>query len=437
MTAPLVVSFWMRGAFTLVDTIYAATIGDAAVAAIGLTVPFEFLMIAVWIGLSTGLTSCLSRAMGAHRGAQIRQYLAASLRLVLIISPAFVVMGGAIALAAPRMELADDVYRSFRIYGATLIAGGALTSFWSIIPDSVVKAHQDTRSTMWAGILSNVVNVTLNTLFLFVFHWGVFGIALSTVLGRIAGLVYAQARARAHEQRREASGLDVVGGEDPAPYRSILALAIPSSLTFALMAGETAVINALLAVGKHATEAIAAYSIFHRVVLFTLNPIIAASVALLPYSARRFGERNIAGVRQGLRQVGIATIAYSVLLVAPVVYPSAPWIARRLAETPVTVEYTIFVLRTVPFACLLGAPFLFLRPIFEGMQRGAPGLVMAGLRYVILTPLAAWIGIVVAERWNQPGLYGLAIGLLAAAAATSAVFSVWLHRTLEARALEA
>ena len=101
-----------------------------------------------------------------------------------------------------------------------------------------------------------------------------------------------------------------------------------------------------------------------------------------------------------------------------------------------TVEYTVFVLRTVPFACLLGAPFLFLRPIFEGMQRGTPGLVMAGLRYVILTPLAAWLGILVAASLGRPGLYGLAIGLLAAAAATSLVFSVWLHRALEAKARE-
>jgi len=431
MTGPLVVSFWMRAAFTLVDTIYAATIGDAAVAAIGLTVPFEFLMIAFWIGLSTGLTSCLSRALGAHRGAQIRQYLKATRKLVSLVSPVFVLLGGAIALVAPRLELAPDVARSFQIYGVTLIAGGALTSFWSIIPDSVIKAHQDTRSTMWAGILSNVVNVTLNTLFLFVFHWGLFGIAFSTVLGRIAGLAYASALARRHERRRKASGQDVVSGEDPTPYRSILALAVPSSLTFALMAAETAVINGLLATGKHATEAIAAYSIFHRIIIFALNPIIAASVALLPYSALRFGEQNFAGIRRGLRQIGMATVAYTVVLVAPTVYPAAPWIARRLAESPITVEYTTFVLRTVPFACLLGAPFLLLRPIFEGMQRGTPGLVMAGLRYIVLTPLAAWLGILVAESQGHPGLYGLAIGLLVAAAASSFVFSVWLHRSLE------
>ena len=51
MAAPLVVSFWMRALFTFVDAIYAASVGDAAVAAIGLSFPFEFLMIAIWVVL--------------------------------------------------------------------------------------------------------------------------------------------------------------------------------------------------------------------------------------------------------------------------------------------------------------------------------------------------------------------------------------------------
>src|SRR5262245_40356555 len=87
MAAPLVVSFWMRSLFTFVDTIYASTLGDASVAAIGLSLPFEFLMIAVWVGLSTGLTSNLARAMGARPGDRIRQYLGSTWISVLAIVP--------------------------------------------------------------------------------------------------------------------------------------------------------------------------------------------------------------------------------------------------------------------------------------------------------------------------------------------------------------
>src|SRR5262245_65512812 len=87
MAVPLVISFWMRSLFTFVDTIYAATLGDASVAAIGLSIPFEFLMIAVWVGLSTGLTSNLARAMGARPGDRIRQYLGSTWISVLAIVP--------------------------------------------------------------------------------------------------------------------------------------------------------------------------------------------------------------------------------------------------------------------------------------------------------------------------------------------------------------
>ena len=166
MAAPLVVSFWMRAAVTLVDTVFASFLGDAAVAAIGLTIPLEFLMIAAWVGLSTGLTSVLSRAMGSREHATVEQHLRVGRRLVWMVSPLFTILGLAIWILAPRLGLEPDPARSFQIYGTVLIGGSAFTTFWSIIPDSLIKAHQDTRSTMWAGIWTNLINVSLNTLFL-------------------------------------------------------------------------------------------------------------------------------------------------------------------------------------------------------------------------------------------------------------------------------
>jgi Na+-driven multidrug efflux pump len=430
MAAPLVVSFWMRAAITLVDTIYAALVGDAAVAAVGLTIPLEFMMIAVWVGLSTGLTSNLSRAMGAEQHAKVAQYIGVSWRMVAAVAPLFTLVAVGVWAVAPHMGLDPEVGRGFRIYGTVLIGGSAFTTFWSIIPDSLIKAHHDTRSTMWAGIWSNVINLGLNTLFIFVFGWGLFGIALSTVLGRIGGLIYSIVRARHHESLR----LAAVGGDfrtlDPAPGRSILDLAVPSSLTFALMATESAFVNALLARMAHATEAIAAYSIYYRMVLFAFQPVIASSVAMLPYAARLLGTGDHAGVRRGLRQIGAANAVYSLIIVGPAMFLGGPWIARRLAESPLTADYTQVALRLVPLACLVGAPFLLCRPVFEAMQQGRPGLIMALLRYIGLTAPLSWVGIQLARRAGVAELYGLMIGLLFAAALSSGLFAVWLRQAL-------
>ncbi len=437
MSAPLMVSFVMRSAFTFVDTIYAAILGDAAVAAIGLTFTFEFVMVAFWIGLSTGLTSVLSRSIGAREGKKIEQYLSAAWRLVWFVSPMFLFAGIAIWIVTPRLnewfpgiQLDTETLQAFRIYGTVLIGGSAFTQFWSVIPDSIIKAHQDTRSTMWAGIWSNVANLALNTLFLFVFGWGIFGIAFSTVIGRIAGLVYAMKKASDHEARRLAEGSDINLDQDPNPYKPILALAVPASITFILMAGETAVVNGFLAGSPDSTSAIAAYSIYYRIMTFAAMPMIAISVAMLPFAAKRIGERDGAGLNQGLKQSAVVAIIYAIGIMTPAVWLWGDRLAAWLSESPLTAEYAAFGLQVVPIASLMFAPFLLCRPVFEAMGRGRPGLYIAILRYVVLTWPAAYIGIQVARNMGQPDLYGILIALVGIAGVSSAMLAAWLRIVL-------
>jgi MATE family, multidrug efflux pump len=432
MAAPLVVSFWMRALFTFVDTAYAAYLGDAAVAAIGLSIPLEFLMIACWVGVSTGLTSCLSRAMGAREGAKIEQLLATSRRIIWALIPIFGALALGVVVWAPHMRLDSQVASMFRIYAGVLVGGSAFTAFWSILPDSIVKAHHDTRSTMWAGIWSNLINVALNTLFTFVFHWGIFGIAFSTVVGRFGGLVYALRKAAMHEAARKASDFDTSPALDPAPLRSISRLAIPAALTYSLMAVESSLVNWLLAGQPDDTSQIAAYGIYYRVLMFAMMPFIAASVAVLPFAARRFGEGRIGEIRNALRQLWIVSGAYCLVILAPALLMGGPALARLLAESPVTARLTASVLLMVPLACLVTVPLQLCRPVFEGLQRGGPGLVMAILRYVVLALPCAPLGMVAALRLGWPALYGIVAGLMVASAASSTLFLAWMRRALGA-----
>src|SRR5512145_1224409 len=102
LAAPLVVSFWLRAAFTWVDTAYAAALkgveglSDASIAAIGLTFPFEFLMIACWVGTSNGLTSRFAAAMGSRQGERMEQLKRATRRIIHVLCAAFVLVAAGI-----------------------------------------------------------------------------------------------------------------------------------------------------------------------------------------------------------------------------------------------------------------------------------------------------------------------------------------------------
>jgi len=181
---------------------------------------------------------------------------------------------------------------------------------------------------------------------------------------------------------------------------------------------------------RHATEAIAAYSIYYRIVLFALQPVIATAVALLPYAAVRIGAGDFRGVLRGVREAMWGVAIYSVAVLGPLLGLLAPWIAARLAESEVTLRYTTFALRAVPLACMAGAPFLICRPVFEAMNRGRPGLIVAALRYLVLTAPLAWGGMQLAVRIDYPSLYGLIAGTLVAGLIPSVVFVIWLRSTL-------
>ncbi|MEM7518854.1 MAG: MATE family efflux transporter, partial [Planctomycetota bacterium] len=172
MAAPLVVSFVLRDLLTLIDYPFASRLGaegsglgEASLAALGLTQPIVFLMIACWVGASNGLTARLSAAMGAGEGERVDQLKRAAMRIQFVLIAVFLAVAVGIWFFADRLGLDPLVEKQFRIYATVFVASRAVTSFGSILPDSLVKAHHDTKSTMWAGLISGISNFVLNVLF--------------------------------------------------------------------------------------------------------------------------------------------------------------------------------------------------------------------------------------------------------------------------------
>jgi Na+-driven multidrug efflux pump len=158
-------------------------------------------------------------------------------------------------------------------------------------------------------------------------------------------------------------------------------------------------------------------------------PAIATAAAMLPFAARRFGERDVDGIRRGVREAHVAGLGY-LALVAPILFALSGPIAGALSHSAVTRDYATFGLRIIPLACIASLPLFLCRPVFEGLGRGRPGLLMALFRYLLLTAPAGWAGMTLAARLGYPGLYGLLLGLIAAAGLSSAIFFLWTRRVL-------
>jgi Na+-driven multidrug efflux pump len=436
---PLVISFALRAAFTWVDRIYAAYLPepDLAQAAIGLAQPLEFLLIACWVGSSNAVTSRLAAALGAGEGERLDQVRRAALTLIWALLVLFLLLAAGIWFAAPHLGLEPALAEGFRLYAVALIGGSALTAFWSILPDSEVKAHQDTRTTMWSGILSSLLNVLLNTVFVFVFHWGLFGIGLSTALGRLGGLFYAQWRARAHQRRWQAAARELRPGRYPRPIRALLAIAIPSSLTYVLMSVEGLLINGVVAnsyrhLGLGAaelralqTDALAAWSVYGAAISLLAMPAIATGVAVLPLASRLSGAGDPERLRRELATARRAFLWFALLGVLPLAWFGWPALTRALLESDRALSLAGEARLFLPLVVAALGPFLLGRPLFDAFARSRLGLAQSALRSLLLIVPLTYAGGQLAVELGAEQMLGLCAGnLLGVILGTASVATV-------------
>jgi len=449
LATPLIFSFILRDAFGWVDMIFASTlpggeeVNAAAVAAIGLTGPFVMLMIACWVGSSNALTSRISAAMGAGQDAKIDQLLRATHKIIWSLIALFTALAAAIWYGAELWGLGEEATRQFRIYGTVALLGSSFTTFWTILPDSIVKAHHDMRSTMWAGIASSVLNVVLNALFVFVFEWGILGIALATVIGRLGGLLYALRVAKRHEQKRRSESTESDPSLLPRPVRNLLSLAVPSGLSFVLMGLEGLVIYKFLAAQPDSTSNVAAFALIDRAGRSLSMPMIALGVAMLPLSARMWGAGNMDGIRRELNNGLKLMMLYGLLIVLPVVWLAGPSFAHAMADKPEFEAATRLGLRWLPLGVILGSPMFLLRTTFEGMQKPLPGLAGSALRAIVLSVPLGIAGLLLAPRMNLLPIEGLVLGMSAGSGIASIGMWIWIrawfrrcHATRDVQAIQ-
>ena len=173
----------------MVDTLMLSSLNDEAVGAVGTANTYISIFIIMFSIISSGMIAVMTQYIGAGKigiAYQARQIglvfngilgIAFSVFLFFFAGNVLEVVG----VAENLMDYAGDYL--------TIVGGGVFLNALIPIFSSYVRAFGYTKQPMVATIVANVVNLGLNALFLFVFEWGVAGVALATVISRLVNLV--------------------------------------------------------------------------------------------------------------------------------------------------------------------------------------------------------------------------------------------------------
>ena len=214
----------------MIDTLMLSSVGDDAVGAVGTANTYIGMFIITFSIISSGMIAVMTQYIGAKRHGvayQARQIgLAFNLVLGLILSIILHFFSGNILNAVGIADSLRDYAKTyFEIVGGACILNAVVPIF-----SSYLRAFGYTKSPLVATLIGNGVNAALNALFLFVFHFGVAGVAYATVISRIVNLLIVMTLAKKKVHAKD----DPTRIKNKEVFREIIRVGFPSAMESAL-----------------------------------------------------------------------------------------------------------------------------------------------------------------------------------------------------------
>lgn len=214
----------------MVDTLMLSMEGDQAVGAVGTANTYISIFVIMFSIISSGMIAVMTQYIGARRPGvaqrAMRLGLLFNLAVGIVISGVLFCFAGSILGA---IGIAQQLLQPATTYLKTV---GLFCVCNALIPiySSYLRAFGHTTPTLSATILSNVANAVLNVLFLLVFHWGVFGVALATGFSRVIHLIWLWLVSR----RRIEPVSDTAAPANRELLRKIIQVGLPAAMETSL-----------------------------------------------------------------------------------------------------------------------------------------------------------------------------------------------------------
>ena len=387
--------------------------GEKALSAVGTTGSFVFLLLTVALGISAGNGVIVSQRYGADDEHGVRENAAAGIVLLTILGVAATVIGIAAArpacvhLIAVPDEILGDTLLYFRLY-----ALGLVFQYGYNAVSSILRAVGDSLSTLYFLVISSILNILLDLLFVAVFRWGVAGAAVATGIAQAASLAaaciymhrkYPVFRFRFRDFRWQSDRIS-----------ETIRIGLPISLH--LMVVSVGLTFIQRAVNGFGPAMIASFTVGHRIELYLNLPCHAFQTTLATYTGQNFGAGKLDRVKSGTGQTLLISLGMT-LIISAAVWLSAGWLVELFALGDEATSYCLRHLRAVAFINIILSLYLPLFGVFQGTGHSAVPMVVVigalGVRVFVtyLFRYSSFLGASVIW-WN--GLFGFGTGFLIA-----------------------
>lgn len=311
---PIMLGNLLQQLYNTADTIIVGNFeGQQALSSVGACTSLTILFTALALGFSIGAGVLISQYFGAGRMQELRRYAATAIILMLAMGLVMSVIGLLSAelllrgfLGTPESLLPQSVLY-FRIYAA-----GLVFQFGYNIAAALLRALGDSRATLYFLLVSSVLNVVLDLLFVAALGMSVAGAAIATVISQLASCVigfwymyrkYELLRFSTRELRLE-----------PAVAGRILRVGLPMALQQSIVSCGFLFLQKL--VNYYGESMIASYTVASRMENILMIPILGIQSTMATYAGQNMGAKLPERVSRGLGQGVLVSLFMTLVLCA-------------------------------------------------------------------------------------------------------------------------
>ena len=324
-------------------------VSDAALAAVGSSASLIFMLVGFFNGVAMGAGVIIARYYGARDFAAMRRAIHTDVAFGLAAGVALSVIGVVFSPTILRwMGTPEEVMPQSVSYFRFYFCGAVFTVMYNIFV-GILHALGDSRHPLIYLMVSTVVNIVLDLLFVAVLHMGVGAAALATTISQGISAVLCCIRLMKVEKDYR-----LVPGEirfHMESLRNIIRFGLPSGVQNSVIALANLVVQSNInAFGREAMAGCGAYS---KLEGFAFLPVTCFTMALSTFVGQNLGAGKYDRVKKGAA-FGICCCMLLAELVGLVFYFFAPGLIGFFNDGPVVVDFGSRHMRTIClFYCLL------------------------------------------------------------------------------------
>jgi len=376
-------------------------LGENALAAIGATTPLFGLIVGMALGINNGFAIVIARYFGAKEMHNMRQAVAMTVILDLIISLVFTVVGvGTIMYLLKLLNTPIELINESYGYIVIILMFMIITIMYNMIA-GVLRALGDSRSPLVYLIYASILNVVLDLTFILVFKWGIRGAAYATVISQLLAVIlgFNHIIKRCPELKLSKADFKYDGSMVMELFTSGLSMGFMLSI---VSIGSVALQSAINGFGK---EIITAHMAARKVSEIYMMPLGTLSIAAATYVSQNYGAKKYERINIGLKKTVLMGTVWSTLVVITA-FAFGPYMIRFLTGTndAVIIDTAVKYLRiNTPFYYVLSILFIY-RSTLQGIGRKFTPLVSSSIELVgklavvgFLAPVVGYLGVCISE----------------------------------------